>query len=172
MHIDFGEGYTLRQFYYGDAPHLAKHGNNPNIAQRMRNSFPSPYTIEHARAWLQHVKNNEANSRCAMAFNDRAIGEIGFVIQNDVHRFSAELGYWLSEEHWGKGIASKAVAWISQYAHKEAGIVRMFADVADYNKRSCRVLERNGFVREAVFRRNIFKGGQFHDQEVYGRVWD
>ena len=91
MRIDFGNGYTLRHFYYGDAPYLSEHGNNPNVASTMRDSFPSPYTLEHARAWVQYVKSELSDSRFALAFEDKAIGEIGFVAQVDVHRFSAEL---------------------------------------------------------------------------------
>ena len=168
MRIELGNDYSLRHFYYGDAMALTKHGNNPNIARNLRDSFPTPYTIAHARAWIQHVKEHEAKTRFIIAYKDQAIGEIGFLPQWDVHRFTAEIGYWMSEEHWGKGVMGKAVAEVSQYAFKTTDIVRLFADVVEYNIGSCKVLEKCGFKREAVFRNNIFKDGEFYDHFIFG----
>ena len=172
MHADLGNGYSLRQFYYGDAPSLAKHGDNYNVAKNLRDSFPHPYTIEHARAWVQHVKQNEVGTRFIIAYKDEAIGEIGFVNQLDVHRYTAEIGYWMSEDHWGNGVMSKAVSWVSNYAMDKMGIVRLFADVVDYNAGSCKVLEKCGFVREAIFRKHICKDDAFYDQYVFALVRD
>ncbi|OED46735.1 hypothetical protein ACH42_03510 [Endozoicomonas sp. (ex Bugula neritina AB1)] len=172
MRIDLGNGYSLRQFYYGDAPSLAKHGNNYKIARNLRDSFPHPYTIEHARAWIQHVKEHEAKTRFMIACDDEAIGEIGFVTQVDVHRFTAEIGYWMSEDHWGNGVMGKAIAWVTRYAFDEMGVVRIFADVMENNIGSHKVLEKNGFIQEAVFRKHIFKENEFFDQYVFALVKD
>ena len=172
MYVDLGNGYSLRHFYYGDALSLAKHGNNYNVARNLRDSFPHPYTIEHARAWIQHVKEHESKTRFIIAYEDEAIGEIGFVAQLDVHRFTAEIGYWMSEDHWGKGVMGNAIAWVCQYARDKMGMVRIFADVVEHNAGSCKVLEKNGFVREAIFRKHIFKEGEFFDQYVFALVRD
>ncbi len=170
MRVDLGNGYSLRQFYYGDAPLLAKHGNNEKIARNLRDSFPHPYTIAHARAWVQHVKEREAKTRFVIAFNDEAIGEIGFVPQIDVHRFTAEIGYWISEDHWGNGVMGIAIGWVSQYAFDKMGVVRLYADVVSHNTGSCKVLEKNGFVQEAIFRKHIFKDNEFYDQYVFAKL--
>ncbi|AMO57826.1 GNAT family N-acetyltransferase [Endozoicomonas montiporae] len=170
MQFDLGGGYCVRSFLYGDASSLSRHGNNAKIARNLRDSFPNPYSIEHARAWIQHVKEYEADTRFIIASGQEAIGEIGFVTQLDVHRFSAEIGYWVSEEHWGKGIMSKAVAYVSDYAFAKKKIVRLFADVVEYNEGSCKVLERCGYQCEGVLRKHIYKGERFYDQFLYAKV--
>lgn len=170
MRIDLGNGYCLRKFLYGDALSLAKHGNNYKIARNLRDSFPHPYTIEHARAWVQYVKEHESKTRFAIDCDGEAVGEIGFVVQMDVHRYGAEIGFWISEDHWGKGVMGEALAQVCQYAFDKMGLSRIFADVAEHNKGSCRVLEKCGFQLEGVFRKHIYKEDQFYDQFVYGRI--
>lgn len=170
MRFDLGDGYSVRGFLYGDASSLSRHGNNSKIARNLRDSFPNPYSIEHARAWIQHVKEHEADTRFVIASGQEAVGEIGFVVQLDVHRFSAEIGYWLSEEHWGKGIMSKAVSCVSDYAFSKKNVVRLFADVVEYNEGSCKVLEKCGYQREGVLRKHIYKAERFYDQFLYARV--
>ncbi|MGI9276767.1 MAG: GNAT family N-acetyltransferase [Endozoicomonas sp.] len=171
MRFDLGDGYSLRSFLYGDATSLARHGNNHKIARNLRDSFPHPYTVEHARAWIQHIKEHEPDTRFVIAnARNEAIGEIGFVIQLDVHRYTAEIGYWLSEDHWGSGVMSKALAEVSQYAFREKGLVRLFADVQEKNEGSSRVLEKCGYQLEGVFRKHIYKEDQHSDQYVYALV--
>lgn len=170
MRIDLGNDYNLRRFLYGDAIALAKHGNNYKIARNLRDSFPHPYTVEHARAWIQHVKEHESDTRFIISHEEEAIGEIGFVRQLDVHRFAAEIGYWMSEDHWGKGVGSRALSEVSRYAFEKHGLVRLFADVAEHNVGSCRILEKCGFQLEAVFRNHIYKEDQFYNQYVYGLI--
>ncbi|UYM14769.1 GNAT family N-acetyltransferase [Endozoicomonas euniceicola] len=170
MRFDLGDGYSVRGFLYGDAGAISRHGNNVNIARNLRDSFPSPYTIEHARAWIQHVKEHESDTRFVIASGQEAIGEIGFVAQLDVHRHSAEIGYWISEEHWGRGVMSKALAFVSDYAFKKKNIVRLFADVVEYNEGSCKALEKCGYQREGILRKHIYKGERFYDQFLYALV--
>lgn len=170
MHIDLGNGYCLRRFLYGDAISLAKHGNNIKIAKNLRDTFPHPYTIEHARAWVQHVKEHETKTRFAIDFGGEAIGEIGFVVQLDVHRFGAEIGFWVSEDHWGKGIMTAALSYVCQYAFDEMGLVRIFADVQARNDGSRRVLEKCGFELEGVMKKHVYKDEQFIDQLVFALV--
>ncbi|WP_263322090.1 GNAT family N-acetyltransferase [Endozoicomonas sp. Mp262] len=172
MRFELGNGYCLRSFLYGDALSIAEHGNNVEVARTLRDSFPNPYTIEHARVWIRHVKEHESDTRFIIACNDEAVGEIGFVIQTDVHRYTAEIGYWLSQEHWGKGVMSKAVETIGHYAFEKFDVVRLFADVVKHNYGSCKVLERCGYNLEGVFRNNIYKDGQFYDHLVYALVRD
>ncbi|MDP0588767.1 MAG: GNAT family protein [Candidatus Endonucleobacter bathymodioli] len=170
MRFELGDGYCIRGFLYGDALSLAKHADNKNIAKHLRDSFPSPYTVGHARLWIQYVKEHEPKTRFVIAYKEQAIGEIGFLAQMDVHRFSAELGYWLSEEHWGRGIMSRTIALICNYAFEKHNIVRIYADVIEYNKASCKVLEKCGFEIEAVFQKHVFKYEKFYNQYLYALV--
>ena len=170
MRFDLGNGYCIRSFLYGDAPSLSRHGNNWEVAKNLRDSFPHPYTIEHARAWIQHVKENEADTRFVVDHQGEAIGEIGFVVQLDVHRYTAEIGYWISQDHWGKGVMTGALNKVIEYAMNEMGLVRIFADVVEYNIGSGKILEKCGFKREGVFRKHICKNDEHFDQHVYGIV--
>ncbi len=170
MEQPIGDGFIIRNFLYGDASGLARNGDNPNISINQRECFPSPYTIEMARNWIQYVRDNEATSRFVIATEKEAIGEIGVVVQPDVHRYSAEIGFWIGEAYWGQGLMTEAVNWMLDYCYKEMGLKRIFADVVEYNIASQKVLQKCGFELEGVFRKNIFKNEEFHDQFVYARL--
>lgn len=169
MHIDLGNGYSLRTYLYGDAIGIAKHGDNPNIAQYLRDSFPQPYTLDQARNYVRLVKEHENKTRCVIDYGGEAIGDIGFVVHHGVHRYTAEMGFWLSEEHWGKGIMSKALQVMTDKAFKEHDLQRIFADVQDGNLGSRTILEKCGYELEATFKSNIFKDGKFVDQWVLAK---
>lgn len=115
-------------------------------------------------------KEHETKTRFAIDFCGEAIGEIGFVVQLDVHRFGAEIGFWLSEEHWGKGVMTAALSYVSQYAFDEMELVRIYADVQARNEGSRRVLEKCGFELEGVMKKHVYKDGQFIDQLVLALV--
>ena len=172
MEQPLGDGFIIRNFLYGDASGLARNGDNPNIAINQRECFPSPYTIELARNWIQFVKDNESATRFVIANDKEAIGEIGVVIQPDVHRYSAEIGFWIGEPYWGNGLMTKAVQWMVDYCFSELSLKRIFADVMEYNIASQKVLQKCGFELEGVFRKNIFKNDAFYDQFVYAVVND
>ncbi len=170
MRFELGNGYCLRSFLYGDAIAIARHADNKNIEKNLRDSFPHPYTLEHARVWIQYVKEHEPKTRFVIAFHDEAVGEIGFVYQTDVYRFTAEIGYWLSEDHWGKGVMSKALKFVTEYAFENFDLVRIYADVVEYNKGSCAVLEKCGFKLEGILHKHCYKDGRFFDQYLYALV--
>lgn len=170
MNIQLTDEVSLRSLLYGDASGLAKHGDNPNIAVNQRESFPVPYTIDFARHWIQHAKKHETESRFVIATDKEAIGEIGFFVQGDVHRNSAELSFWISEDYWSKGIVTQAVNHIAEYAFRQQGIKRLFSDVIAYNIGSQKVLIKCGFHLEGILRKNIFKNGKYYDQLVYARL--
>ena len=170
MEVQLNDDIYIRSFLYGDASGLARHGDNPNIAINQRESFPHPYTIEHARNWIQFIKENEVKTRFVIATKNEAIGEIGVVIQPDVHLYSAEIGFWVGENFWGQGIMTQAVSWMMDYCFKELGLRRVFADVIEYNLASQKVLQKCGFQLEGLFRDNVFKNDEFHNQLVFARL--
>ncbi len=165
-----GEGIILRAPYYGDAPDLVKHGNNPNIATYQRESYPMPYTIEYARDWIQYVKQVASDCRFVIEANKEVIGEIGFIIQADVHSHTAELSYWLGEAYWGQGIATRALDFIVQYAFNEKNIKRLYADINEYNLASQRILQKCGFQLDAILRDHIYKNNKYYDQYIFSKL--
>ena len=107
----------------------------------------------------------------AIANEVEAIGSIGLMVGKDVHRFTAELGYWLAEPFWGKGVMTEAVKRITEYAFNSFGLKRVYAEPYTSNRASARVLEKAGFKYEGLLRASAFKDGRLVDQLLYARVF-
>lgn len=167
MHYPFADGYCLRSYRDGDVDALARHANNPGVAKFLRDHFPQPYTRADAVAWVRHVKERDPETIFAIATPEELIGNIGVYPQNDVYRLSAELGYWLAEEHWGRGIATGAVRAICDFAFSRSDLVRIHACVFENNVGSCRVLEKCGFTLEGVHRKAVLKAGRITGEKMY-----
>lgn len=161
---------TLRPFVAGDAESIAHHGNNVAIYNNMRDRFPHPYTLEDANNWI--AKNLEPSNNIILAIevDGKAIGSIAILPQEDVSRLSAEIGYWVGEEHWGKGIATEAVTAIVDYAFENTDLVRIYGIVFHPNKASAAVLENAGFRFESTQLSAIYKNGEILDALVYAMV--
>jgi [ribosomal protein S5]-alanine N-acetyltransferase len=158
----------LRPFEASDARSLARHANNRNIWISVRDRFPHPYRPLHAQQFIRMVRGRDPQSDFAIDVDGEAVGGISFMIQTDVQRVSAEIGYWLGEAHWGKGIATDAVAAITRYAIDTHRLTRLFGLVFDYNTASARVLEKCGYRFEARLPRSAIKDGKIIDQLQYG----
>jgi ribosomal-protein-alanine N-acetyltransferase len=157
----------LRDWIPDDAGSLARHANNPKIAATMRDAFPSPYTPEDAHRFISMATGSTPNFFLAIEVMGEAIGGIGIHPLDDVKRRSAEIGYWLTEPFWGKGIVTDAVRSLVPVAFKKYDIVRLQAGIFSNNPASMRVLEKCGFIREAVHRNAITKNGTLLDEVIY-----
>jgi RimJ/RimL family protein N-acetyltransferase len=160
----------VRPWRFDDLDSLVRHANNPNIAARLRDRFPHPYTSEIGIAWLRHATAERPVVAFAIVVDGAAIGGIGFILGEDVERCSAEIGYWLGEEYWGRGIATDALRAITNHAFDAHSLTRVFAVPFADNVASCRVLEKVGFVREGTLRRSAIKSGIVRDQQMYAVV--
>lgn len=158
---------TVRGYRLGDAPALCNHANNPRVARNLRDAFPHPYTIVDAHRFLEGVAAQDPETYFCIAVNDEPVGGIGFVIQDDVERFSAEIGYWLSEEHWGRGIVVEALRAVTAHAMDTHELHRLYATPYDWNHASVRVLEKAGYLFEGRLRQAVFKEGQLVDKLMY-----
>lgn len=160
--------YHIREFLSNDVEALAKYANNREVSKYMRDSFPYPYTMENAVQWIDFVKNNYSTLFFAIADQTELIGGIGAMPQTDVHRFSAEVGFWLGQSHWNKGIITKALPVFCNYLFTNFDFNRLTANVFEGNEASRKVLEKNGFVLEGTQRKNVFKENKFVDHYIYG----
>ncbi len=160
----------LRPWRIGDEPSLEKHANNRNVWINVRDHFPHPYTHGDALRWVQHASTNLSETVFAIVVDGNAVGSIGIVPKDDVFRKSMEIGYWLGEEFWKRGIITEAVGAVSRYAFERFDIVRLYADVFEWNKASARVLEKNGYVFEARLRKAVFKDGMIADALMYAKL--
>jgi RimJ/RimL family protein N-acetyltransferase len=171
VRIEFGE-YMVRDWVEGDARSIARYANNRSIAMWMRDGFPCPYTVSDAEAFLSLVLQQNVRTAFALATREEAVGGIGLEFGKDVHRFTAELGYWLGEPFWGRGIMTEAVSRFTAWAFEHFEAHRIHATVFDGNGASVRVLEKAGFQREGCLRASVFKNGRILDQFLYAKISD
>ena len=161
---------VVRRWRTGDADAIVWHANNANVASQLRDRFPHPYTRQHALHFLQMATSEPTETNLAIDVDGQAVGGVGFVPGGDVERFSAEIGYWLGETLWGRGIATEAVVLVTDYTFDELNMLRLFALPFADNLASRRVLEKAGYECEAILRASSVKAGQPRDQALYARV--
>ncbi len=166
MNIQLGI-YQIRSYEVNDKSALIKYANNYKISKDLRDSFSYPYTEKDADLWISAATNQNPQLNFAIASSNELIGGIGLMLQPDVYRFSAEIGYWIAEPFWGKGIASLALIALSKYAFEQFDLNRIFAGVFQCNSASMRVLEKSGFKLEGRFRKAVYKENSFKDQLMY-----
>jgi RimJ/RimL family protein N-acetyltransferase len=160
----------LREWRRGDEPSLVRHANNRNVWMNLRDNFPHPYTPADARHWIRLATTNGLNYVFAIVVDEFAVGAIGVHPGEDVHRYSAEVGYWLGEEYWNRGIVTEAVVAVSEYAFNTLGMTRLHAEVFQGNTGSMRVLEKAGYLREGVLRKSVYKDREWVDEVVYAKI--
>jgi RimJ/RimL family protein N-acetyltransferase len=161
---------AIRSWCFADAAALQRYANNRNIWLNLRDSFPHPYTLADSNAFLSQVTQEEPETSFAIATSSEAIGGIGLRLGADVHRKTAELGYWLAEKFWGRGIMSQAVAEFVPQAFEMFDLQRIYAKPFDTNRASMRILEKAGFVCEGRMRANVLKDGVVLDSCLYARL--
>lgn len=161
--------FELRSWKPGDEVDVAACASNEKIAQNLRDAFPYPYTLADARRYVDSCLSGEASAQLCRAIEagGRVVGSIGLFRGGDVYRKSAELGYWLAEEYWGRGIMTAAVKRLCREAFDAWDIVRIYAEPFAHNAGSRRVLEKAGFALEGVMRRGVYKNGAIFDYCMY-----
>ena len=162
--------HIIRSWKKEDAPVIAKYANNRDIWLNLRDGFPHPYSIDDANQFIANALAREPETFFAIASREEAIGSIGLAIGQDVHRYTAELGYWLAEPYWGQGIMTEAVSRFAAYAFTAYDLNRIYAEPYAANPASARVLEKAGFRYEGRLAANVFKDGQILDQLVFART--
>ena len=167
MEIPF-EGGILRPWEISDAEELALVADNKNIADNLRDLFPHPYSKDDAVHWLSMVLDQKGPKRYfAIIVDGKLAGSIGLTPKTDIYRKNAEVGYFIAQEFWGRGIASKALIAITAYAFKTFDIIRVYAEPFSDNIGSRHVLEKAGYTLEATFRNYVIKNGVIKDSCIY-----
>ena len=157
----------VRSFRDADAEELARHANNRQVWLQLRDRFPHPYTVEDAHEFIAFVRSTTPKTAFAVTVEDVTVGAIGVMLREDVERCSAEVGYWLGESHWGRGIASCALVGFTRFAFVAYDVGRLSGVPFASNIASCRVLEKSGYVLEGRMRRSAIKDGDVQDQLLY-----
>lgn len=160
---------SIREWKMSDASSLAAALSNPKILNNLRDGLPYPYTEKDAADYIGFILNSDPNDTFAYAIDvdGKAVGSIGAFRQGNIHFRTAELGYYLAEEYWGKGIMTNAVRMLCEKLFAETDIIRIFAEPFEYNIGSRRVLEKAGFQLEGIMKNNAFKNGKVLDMALY-----
>jgi len=161
---------TLRSWEWRDRDAIVRHANNRKVSLNLRDRFPYPYTDRDARNWLDAVIGLEPETNFAIDVAGEAVGGIGYTMQYDVARRSAEIGYWLGEDFWGRGIATESLIAVTNHAFANHDLCRVFAHVFDWNQASARVLEKAGYAFEGRMRKSVTKEDQTIDQLMYAMI--
>jgi RimJ/RimL family protein N-acetyltransferase len=160
----------LREWKKSDAEGLAKIANNKKIWDNVRDRLPYPYTKKDAKEWLALVKSQKTVTTFCVEVDGEMVGSIGFTLREDVYRKNAEIGYFVGQEFWGKGIATEAIRQIVEYIQKNFDVIRIYAEVFEYNKASMRALEKNGFYLESIRKKGAIKNDMIIDDYVWVKL--
>ena len=163
--------FELRRLQIDDAQSLAENADNINIWNNLRDILPHPYSVEDGRKFIETVlKKGLPTTNFAIAVDKKAVGCIGVVVQEDVQRISAEMGYWIGENYWGKGIMSLAIKQMTDYVFANFEVVKIYAMPFDFNIASQKVLQKAGFEREAILKKAAIKNGEIVDLHYYSVI--
>ncbi|MCM1175980.1 MAG: GNAT family N-acetyltransferase [Blautia sp.] len=159
----------IRKWKLSDAVDLAAAISNKKVQNNLRDGLPYPYTEQDGESYISDMlsANEDETFAFAITADNKVIGSIGVFRQENIHRQTAELGYYISEEYWGKGIMTEAVKQICEYVFSKSDIIRIYAEPFAYNIASCRVLEKAGFEYEGTLRNNAVKNGKVIDMKMY-----
>ena len=158
---------SLRKFTNDDLDILVKYANNSKISDNLTDQFPHPYTKESGANFIQMVTSHSPTRVFAIEFDGSFCGAAGVHPQEDIMRKNAELGYWIAEPYWGKGIATAAVLEIVEYGFQKFDVNRIFARPYGPNIGSRKVLEKAGFTLEATLKKTIYKNDELLDELIY-----
>jgi RimJ/RimL family protein N-acetyltransferase len=158
---------TIRPWQISDAESLQRQADNRKVSMQLRDRFPYPYGIEQARAFLEFIAKQATPTVWAIEVAGNAVGGIGIELHHDVERVSAEIGYWLGEEFWGRGITTDALKAVTAEVFRQFDLTRIYAVPFADHIASVRVLEKAGYVREGHMRRSAIKDGKIRDQFLF-----
>lgn len=160
----------LRPWQARDVDALLLHADDRRIWRNLRDVFPHPYTRADAEFWVAEAGKAVPGLHLAIEWEGAAIGGVGLKPGSLNHAHTAEVGYWLGGAFWGRGLASAALTALLAHVDQATPYLRLEARVFAWNPASMRVLERCGFVREAVLRCEVLKDGALLDSVLYARV--
>ncbi|TDH19746.1 N-acetyltransferase [Segetibacter sp. 3557_3] len=161
---------TIRKWRKEDAAALAVVANNKKIWLNVRDRFPYPYSITNAVEWIAFALKYSPAQNLAITYKGHVAGSVGVLVKEDVYRKSIEIGYFIGEAYWGKGVATKAVQLLLEYISVHFQVIRIYAEVFEHNRASMRVLEKNGFTLESIRKKSVVKNQVLMDDYVWVKL--
>lgn len=163
---------VIRKWKIEDAKELAELLNNLKILDNLRDGLPYPYTRKDAEEYISSMLSADEETTFAFAItaDGRVVGSIGIFRCDNIHFRTAEMGYYIGEPYWGRGMGTGAVRQACDYVFSNTDIIRIFAEPFSHNTASCRVLEKAGFAFEGLLRSNAVKNGRVIDMKMYSLI--
>ncbi|WP_103866694.1 GNAT family N-acetyltransferase [Aquimarina sp. I32.4] len=160
----------LRPLIAKDAQLIANLLNNKKVWDNLKDYIPYPYALKDAEEFIEFAKTKDPLQNLGITYNGAICGVISLILQTDIYRKNAEMGYWIGEQYWGKGIGTKAVELITEYGFKDLALERIEAGVFAYNRASMSILEKNGYTKEGICKNAIIKNGKILDEHIYAKL--
>lgn len=162
----------LRKWKIEDARFFAQSLSNKKILDNLRDGIPYPYTIDDAKEYIEYILNRDNDDIIVFAIiaDGDIVGNISVERCDNIHFRTGEMGYYIAQEYWGLGIGSMAIKLMCKYIFENTDIIRIFAEPFAYNKASCRILEKNGFMLEGTLRCNAVKNDEIVDMRMYSLI--
>jgi RimJ/RimL family protein N-acetyltransferase len=170
IQINVSENIVLRELTETDAEIFSKHANNKKVWDNLHDFFPNPYSVQDALDFIQGCKKQIQKTALGITVDNEAVGMIGFGFLKDVSRKTAQMGYWIGKEYWGKGIVTKCIGAFTEYIFSNFDVIRIQSPVFEFNKPSMRVLEKNGFYLESVMKQSAIKNEKIIDMMLYVKL--
>lgn len=165
-----GSQFLLRKIKVDDRYQLAEIANNKKIWLNLRDKFPHPYALEDADFYINMILLEDPQYSFAIEVDDAFAGMVGLLPMDDIYRKTSEIGYWLGEPFWGKGIMTEACQLVTDYGLNTLGFIRLHAGIFENNIGSMRILEKCGYKKDGVFEKSIIKDGKIYDEHRYSIV--
>ncbi len=159
----------LREYKSTDAPRLVDLANNENVSRFLIYTFPYPYTRQDADWWIAIGSRQNGALTKVIECDGVFIGSIGITPQVAWRSHIAEIGYWLGEEYWGRGIATEVLNKMTAMAFSDGAWEKLFAPVLAPNRSSARVLEKCGYHLEGTLKNEVVKNGRTFDMLQYAK---
>jgi RimJ/RimL family protein N-acetyltransferase len=160
---------VLREYADTDLGRLVILANNENVARYLVYTFPHPYMQSDAEWWIRIGSRQNGAITRVIEYDGLFVGSIGITPQTGWRDHLGEIGYWVAEEHWGKGIATAALRQMTEYGLTNRGFRKLYAPVLSPNTASMRVLKKCGYTREAILKAEVQKGGLYLDTHHFAR---
>ncbi|MDB5225950.1 MAG: acetyltransferase [Bacteroidota bacterium] len=167
MEIIISESLKLRPWCEEDKQELQRIANNSNVTKYLRERFPHPYTKNDAERWVSLNIMGLHETHFCIEYNGKPAGGIGIDIQNDIHKYTAEMGYWLGEEYWNKGIVTQCIQTVTPFFINKFQLKRIYATASVGNVASIKALERAGYTFEGTMKNYAHKDGVDLDGTLY-----
>ena len=161
----------LKRWSFEDKEFLIKMCNTID-RNYLSDRIPDPYTDESAEWWLNMVEENDEKNGVfrEIVVDGKIAGAVSVEQKGDVYRKDSEIGYYLLQEVYSKGIMTEAVRQICEIAFEKLDIVRITGMVYEPNIASKKVLEQNNFLLEGVMKKAVIKNNNIYDLCIYGKV--